>query len=297
MLVTMKEILDHANKNNYGVAAPNVNTEVDARAVFEAAEELNAPIIIDVATDANPDVEFLCHMLADMANNCGVPVAINMDHTRTKEQAIQGIRYGFTSIMVDRSALDYEDNVKEVKELTEIAHSCGLSVEAELGMVGQADNYANERNVALTDPEKAKDFIEKTGVDCLAVAVGNAHGAYKGHEPYLDFERLQQVKNATEMPLVLHGGSGTGDAQLQKACTMGINKVNISNDLLKAIVEEISKNDFSGNSAYKFWDVVKTGYKQRLMELMVLFGSKDKAWTCSQKECSKIRYNEFIFNK
>ena len=283
MLVSMKEILDEANKGNFGVAAPNVNTELDARAVFEAAEELNSPIIIDIATDANPDISFLCDIVRRMAENSKVPVAINLDHSKTIEQAITGIRSGFTSIMVDRSVLSFEENIKEVKEIVDIAHAVGVSVEAELGMVGQAYKYDQDRNVSLTEPDKAAEFIKRTGVDCLAVAVGNAHGAYSGHKPYLDFERLIAVKEATKAPLVMHGGSGTGDEQLHKACSLGINKVNISNDLLQCICKKIKEEDFSGNRAYNLWEVQKQAYKQRLKELIVLFGSKDKSWKVEPK--------------
>ena len=295
MLVTMKEILDAANKGNYGVAAPNVNTEIDARAVFEAAEDLNAPIIIDIATDANPDIEFLCSLIRRMAIKSKIPVAINLDHTKTFDQAIEGIQYGFTSVMVDRSTLSYEENVKQVKELTNILHSRGLSVEAELGFVGIAEKYEKDRDTSLTDPDMALDFIIKTNVDCLAVAVGNAHGAYKGHIPYLDFERLIAIKRKTNIPLVLHGGSGTGEAQLQKACQKGINKVNVSNDLLRSICDKVQSSDFTGNMAYKFWEITKEAYKEKLKELIVLFGSENKAWNVKLTGYAANRYNDFVF--
>ena len=142
MLVTMKEILDRASAENYGVAAPNVNTELDARCALEAAEELNAPIILDVGGTANPDIVFYGSFLTRLADASSVPVAINLDHGGSYEEVMSALRAGFTSVMVDRSVLPYEENVKEVSEIVKIAHAMGVSVEAELGHVGQGDNYA-----------------------------------------------------------------------------------------------------------------------------------------------------------
>ena len=278
MLTTMKEILDHASSHSYGVAAPNVNTELDARAALEAAEELQAPVILDIATDANPDIVFFGKILVAMAQRARVPVALNLDHGANMAHLTMGIQAGFTSTMADRSHLSFEENVRQVAQVVEIAHSCGISVEAELGQVGQASRYEKERDIALTDPQKAAEFLQLTQADCLAVAIGNAHGAYAGHQPYLDFDRLMQIKEATKAPLVLHGGSGTGDAQLQKACKMGINKVNISNDLLRQVCSALQTEDFSGNRAYNVWEVAKQAYKVRLKELMQIFGGAGKAW-------------------
>ena len=157
-----------------------------------------------------------------MADKANVPVAINLDHGATYEDAIDAIAAGFTSIMVDRSSLPYEENVAQVKELVKVAHATGVSVEAELGHVGQGDNYAVDGKQALTDPAEAKKYIEETGIDMLAVAVGTAHGEYIG-TPHIDFDRLAAIKEAVgqDFPLVLHGGSGSGDENLAKACTMG----------------------------------------------------------------------------
>ncbi|MBQ9592931.1 MAG: class II fructose-bisphosphate aldolase, partial [Lachnospiraceae bacterium] len=207
-------------------------------------------------------------------------VAINQDHGATFEQAIWAIRAGMTSIMVDRSTLPYEENVRETKLAVKLAHSIGLSVEAELGHVGQGNNYEHDGKNALTEPEEAVRFIEETGVDCLAVAIGTAHGAYVG-TPHLDFERLVAIKKATNnFPLVLHGGSGTGDENLAKACRLGINKVNISNDLVKQASIDVQAADLTGNHAYDIWKILKGGYKKALIAKIKLFGSEGKAWTC-----------------
>lgn len=279
MLVTMKEILRHANQGGYAVAAPNVCSELDARGALEAAEELNAPIILDVAYNATVDLVFFGKYLQDLCKQSTIPAAINLDHGAQYAHAIEAIRAGFTSIMVDRSALPYEENVREVQELVKAAHSVGVTVEAELGHVGQGMEYDRDRNAGLTDPKMAKTFIEETGVDCLAVAVGTAHGAYKG-TPRLDFERLIRIrKNVGEdFPLVLHGSSGTGDAALKKVCSMGINKVNVAFDLMKAANDALVGADLQGNDIYNIWDVLKNGYRNKLMQQIELFGSVGKAW-------------------
>lgn len=215
-----------------------------------------------------------------MAEASSVPVAVNQDHGADYESAVESIRAGFSSIMVDRSQLPFEENVAQVKEIVKIAHAVGVSVEAELGHVGFANNYDVDRDAALTDPTMAKKFIEETGIDCLAVAIGTAHGAYNvGQKPYLDYERLQEIKKVTNnFPLVLHGGSGTGDEGLSKVAKMGINKVNIGCELFAAAIEAIENADTSGNGAYGFANIIEDGYGTRLKHFIEVLDSKDKAW-------------------
>lgn len=279
MLVTMKEILDRACRENYAVAAPNVSMELDARAMIEAAEDMNSPIILDVACDQNPDIVLFGSYLTKLAEESPMPIAINLDHGKEFREAILAVKAGFTSIMVDRSMLSYEDNAREVKELVKIAHSIGISVEAELGHVGQGSHYSVDRDVSLTEPLMAKKFVEDTGIDCLAVAIGTAHGTYSG-TPYLDYERLIEIKNAVgaEFPLVLHGGSGTGEQALKKVSQMGINKINLANDLFKADCIGIENAKLSGNGYYSVYDVAKESEKQYIMHMIELFGSSGKAW-------------------
>lgn len=174
MLVTMKDILDKASAGNYAVAAPNLWTELDARAVIDAAEELRAPLILDIAYPANPDLFLLGQIACYFAKRATVPVAVNLDHGGEKKQILEAFRAGFTSVMIDRSACPFEQNVREVREIVELAHALGISVEAELGHVGMADQYETDGEAALTEPEMAAEFIRQTGVDCLAVAVGTA---------------------------------------------------------------------------------------------------------------------------
>ena len=282
MLVTMKEILDRANAGSYAVVAPNVTAEMDARACLEVAEDERAPLILDVAMIHTSDIFFHGSYLTKLADLAAVPVAINLDHGASFADAIKAIRSGFTSIMVDRSSLPYKENLEQVAELVKIAHAVNVSVEAELGHVGVGSNYGKLGEDLLTDPDQALDYIKKTGVDCLAVAIGTAHGAYAG-EPHLDFERLKEIKKKVGIPLVLHGGSGTGDDNISKACTLGINKVNICNELFKSMYDSIMENDLSGDNAYEFWNIALAGLKKRMHELIHICGCNGKAWTPERK--------------
>jgi len=281
MLVTMKEILQHAAKGKYAVAAPNVTCELDTRAYIEAAEELNAPIILDVEHWANPDIFYFGKMLRDLATQSSVPVAINLDHGGDMKQIYDAVHAGFTSIMIDRSACPDEENIKDTKYVVEIAHALNMSVEAELGHVGQADNYDHDRDAALTSVKDALNFIKETGVDALAVAIGTAHGAYpRGKKPYLDFERLTEIREAVgpDFPLVLHGSSGTDIEDVRKACTMGINKVNIANDLCRAAANAVLEADLEGNKVYDVWEIAKQGTKAKMKQMIEVYGSVGKAW-------------------
>lgn len=288
MLVTMKEILDRASEENYGVAAPNIFSSLDARAFVEAAEEANAPLILDIAFMIH-DKYHIGYFAKELARNSSVPVAINLDHGSCMRDVYEAIQAGFTSVMYDRSTLPFEEGAKEVKATVEIAHSVGLSVEAELGHVGEANNYEIDKDAALTDPEEAAKFVEITGVDCLAVSIGSAHGIYpEGVVPKLDLERLEAVKKSTNnLPLVLHGSSGTTDEDLLKACKMGINKINICGELLEAEIEALKNYDFSGGKAYDIYTVASRALKTKLKEKIKLYGSWGKAWTAAPKGLDK----------
>ena len=279
MLVSMAEILKKAKEGNYGVTAPNVQSEEYIRAVVKVAEELRAPMIIDINTWVHPDIPWLVGFARNMAELATVPIAINLDHGRTYNDMILGIRSGFTSIMVDRSSLPYEENVEQTKEVVRMCHEIGISVEAELGHVGQGSNYDVDGISNLTVPEEAKKFIEETGVDCLAVAIGTAHGRYKG-TPHIDFERLAKiVECCPDTPLVLHGGSGTGDENLQKAVHSGISKVNLATELVTAGKEALE--EFFKNPNFDKWELIPTftrGYSEKLAHYVKLFGQDGKAW-------------------
>lgn len=237
MLVTMNDILLPAKKGRYGVGFFNaVNVEM-ARAVIEAAEELHAPVMIGTAEILLPamELERVAEYLIPMAKKASVPVCVHYDHGLTFERCMEALKLGFTSIMYDCSISGYEENVTLVSEMVKICHAMGATVEGELGHVGDNEGVGKLENPSdyYTNPEKAKDFVQRTGVDSLAIAVGNAHGDYK-FPPKLDFERIETISRETNLPLVLHGGSGLAEADFRTAVQKGICKINIFTDIDKA---------------------------------------------------------------
>lgn len=237
MLVTMNDILLPAKKGRYGVGFFNaVNVEM-ARAVIEAAEELHAPVMIGTAEILLPamELERVAEYLIPMAKKASVPVCVHYDHGLTFERCMEALKLGFTSIMYDCSISGYEENVTRVSEMVKICHAMGATVEGELGHVGDNEGVGKLENPSdyYTNPEKAKDFVQRTGVDSLAIAVGNAHGDYK-FPPKLDFERIETISRETNLPLVLHGGSGLAEADFRTAVQKGICKINIFTDIDKA---------------------------------------------------------------
>lgn len=291
MLVSMKEITQAAYKENYCAMAPNVSWDIEARAAIEAAEEMKAPIILDFVYGCNPDILSLGESLVKLASQASVPVAINQDHGACMEHNIAAIKAGFTGIMVDRSTLPYEENVRQVKEMTEIAHGVGVGVEGELGHVGANDESAGD-NSQYTDPSQAKAYVDATGVDQLAISIGTAHGPYVG-KPNLRFDILENIKNTVDIPLVLHGSSGTGDDLLKKACSLGINKMNIYTDLLTGAIKEVQKLDLAKDSVLDFYPSLIRGYKTRLLEVIDFSGSAGKAWDVKTSVSSR----KIVFEK
>lgn len=280
MLVSMKSILERANSENYAVLAPNIFSEIDARAYIEAAEDMNSPLILGIAYPTTNDLAFLGRIAGALAEQAKVPVAVNLDHGADYHQVAEAIKGGFTSVMIDCSMLSYEENVEKVKQVVELVKPLGISVEAEIGHVGSGENY--DASAGLTDPEEAKRFIEDTGIDACAVSIGTAHGAYKG-EPHLDFERLEKIKKETGFPLVLHGSSGTGEENIRKACRMGINKVNVCSDLLKQAYESLKATDFVGNQVYDFWPFVAETLREFVKYQIDIVGSANRAWNVEKE--------------
>ena len=237
MLVNMKEMLEKAREGRYGIGFFNaVNMEM-ARAVIETAEELRAPVIVGTAEVLLPamPLERVAEYLIPMAEKAAVPVAVHYDHGLTFGRCMEALRLGFTSVMYDCSTEDYESNAAKVAEMVRICHGMGVTVEGELGHVGDNEGAGKLENPSdyFTDPAVAADFVRKTGVDALAVAVGNAHGDYK-FPPKLDFSRITAIREATGIPLVLHGGSGLSDDDFREAVRRGVCKINIFTDLDKA---------------------------------------------------------------
>lgn len=237
MLVNMNDILIPAKQNGYGVGFFNaVNVEM-ARAVIETAEELKSPVMVGTAEVLLPamDLERVAEYLIPMAKKASVPVCVHYDHGLTFERCMEALKLGFTSLMYDCSMEDYENNVSKVAEMVRICHGMGVTIEGELGHVGDNEGAGKLENPGdfYTDPDKALDYVSRTGVDSLAVAVGNAHGDYK-FPPKLDFDRIRVISEKTGLPLVLHGGSGLSDEDFRIAVKRGICKVNIFTDIDKA---------------------------------------------------------------
>ncbi len=237
MLVNMKEMLAKAQKEQYGIGFFNaVNVEM-ARAIIETAEELRAPVIVGTAEVllSAMSLERVAEYLIPMAQKAGVPVAVHYDHCLTFEKCMEALKLGFSSVMYDCSTASYEENLDRVAEMVRVCHGMGVTVEGELGHVGDNEGAGKLENPSdyFTDPAVAADFVRKTGVDALAVAVGNAHGDYK-FPPKLDFSRITAIREATGIPLVLHGGSGLSDDDFREAVRRGVCKINIFTDLDKA---------------------------------------------------------------
>lgn len=285
MLVNMNQVLIPAQKGKYAVGLFNaVNLEL-ARGIIAAAESMRSPVIMGTAEVLFPygPLEEVSYYLIPMAKKANVPVVIHLDHGLNKETCIKALDLGFTSIMYDCSTDSYEKNVGKVKEMAEIAHSYGATIEGELGHVGDNEGSAEGTSKLedptrfYTEPRMAKDFVEKTGVDALAIAVGTAHGAYK-LPPKLDFQRIHEISEIVKVPLVLHGGSGLTDMDFRRAIQEGISKVNIFTDINVAAVEaEFRKFQYMNKGIIDLIPAAVEAVKQETERKMKLFSSVGKA--------------------
>ena len=224
-LVNTKKMLEDAKKNKYAVGAFNVHNLETLKAVAKAAYEMRSPLILQTTpgTIKHAGEDYIAAMAKVASEKYDIPIALHLDHGNSFDLVVKCIRAGYTSVMIDGSELSYEQNVELTKKVVEVAHAVGVTVEAELGsIVGVEDDmYVKEDKSAFTDPEMAADFVEKTGVDSLAIAIGTAHGMYKG-EVKLDFERLKEIASLVDIPLVLHGASGVPDELVKKAIAIGM---------------------------------------------------------------------------
>ncbi|MBQ4101058.1 MAG: class II fructose-1,6-bisphosphate aldolase [Oscillospiraceae bacterium] len=242
MLVTGKEILEHAHKNNYAVGAFNINNMEILQAIIKAAEEENSPVMVCTSEGAikYAGMDYLSAMVHLAARKTKVPVCLHLDHGTTYETIIGCIANGWTSVMIDGSKYPLDENIAVTKEIVKIAHAAGVSVEGEIGRLsGVEDNISvEEKDSIYTNPAEAETFVKATELDSLAIAIGTAHGKYKG-VPKLDFDRLTTIKKMLDMPIVLHGASGVPEDQIKKAVSLGINKINIDTDVRQAFTDGI----------------------------------------------------------
>lgn len=284
MLVTGTELLLDAQEKGYAVGAFNVNNMEIIQAIIEAAEETKSPVILQASQGGlkYAGLEYIATLGKLAAEKSSVPVALHLDHGTDFGQVMGCIRNGFSSVMIDASQYPLEENIARTKKVIEVAHAVGVTVEAELGKIGgtEDDITVDERDATFTDPEEAKRFVEETGVDYLAVAVGTAHGVYQG-EPKLDFDRIKALRQAVDVPLVLHGSSGVPYEALKKAISLGISKVNIDTDIRISFanaVKDFVKENPEEIDPRKLLGPAREAMKETIKEKMEVFGSVGKAW-------------------
>ena len=268
MLANLKDVLADAKARKYAVGAFNGTTLESVRAIIAAAEELGCPVILQHAQshDNIIDMHEIAPLMLHYAKRASVPVAVHLDHGSSYERCVQAIRLGFTSVMYDASGKDFDTNVSQTAEIVKIAHAAGVSVEAELGhvftskvVVGEgttadsADDYSNLDDI-YTDPNMARRFVNATGVDCLAVAFGTVHGVYLT-EPHLDLDRVSKIRDAANVPLVMHGGSGVSDADYRIAIQNGICKINYYTYMINTGGEAV-KQYLAADHAALFFDAI-----------------------------------------
>lgn len=280
-LVTAKEIMERADRDGYAIGAFNVDSLESVEAVVDAAEAERSPVIIAVGQGALAQARLpvIADMVKSIARNTHVPAALHLDHGTSFEQAVQCIREGFTSIMIDGSRLPFEENVRLVARVVAVADAVGVPVEGELGQIGGTEDLleVSDDMAGLTDPETVVPFVTQTGVTSLAVSIGTAHGLYK-REPKLRFDLLEQINRLTPAMLVLHGGSGVPDEAIRRAISLGINKINVATELrvayTKAAIQVIQPEQ--GNQP-KVMAAGRAAMREVVRQKMRLFGSSGKA--------------------
>ena len=271
MLVTTKEMFKVAKEKGYAIPAPDFWDSNSCKAYLETAEELGQPCVLSYA-QVHSDMMSLEEAFSlgkFYAEKVTVPVAMHLDHGQDVETCKKACDLGFTSVMIDASSEDYEVNVARTKEVVEYAHSKGIVVEAELGHVGTGETYASDNNDSIyTEVAMAQKFVEETGVDSLAVSIGTAHGKYKG-TPVIDFDRLHELRDTLSVPLVLHGGSGSGETNLERCATEGITKINVFTDFTVAALDATAGKEYE--DLFKRVHDEDNGIKEKLKYYYNLF--------------------------
>ena len=281
-LVTSKELMLDAQKNHYAIGAFNVENMEMVQAVVAAAEELSSPVIIQTTPGTlkyAPPEMFYANVCA-AAKAATVPVVMHLDHGSSFELALRAFRAGYTSVMIDGSLLGFEENIALSKAVADACHAGGVPVEAELGKGGgKEDDHDGGSGSGYTDPEEAAQFVQRTGVDALAVAIGTAHGVYKGI-PKLDTERISRIRERVSVPLVLHGTSGVPDDTVRECIARGMCKINYATDLRIAFtkgVREYLQNNPTAYDPKKYNAVGRENVRQYVMQKILLCGSNGRA--------------------
>ncbi len=278
MLVTMKEFLAAAEKGKYAVGHFNMLNLEMARGIIAAAEAERSPLILGVAEVHFPLIpfEYASHIMRKIAREATVPVCLTLDHGTDFGKICNAMRAGFSAVMFDGSSRPYLENVDKTAEIVKVAHSMGVSVEAELGYVGLAAQGDGQNAAVYTRVDQVNDFIDRTGVDALAIAIGTAHGAYKA-KPKLDIERLDSIYAISKAPLVLHGGSGLTEDDFRTAIAHGIRKMNICTEMCQAEKAAQAKAYMEGRSFEETLPLATAAVEAVVREKMRLFGSSGKA--------------------
>ena len=254
-LVKMKDLLKRAEEKNIGCGAFSVGNMEMVKGAIRAAEELNTPIILQIAEVRlkNSPLHLMGPMMVQAAKEAKVDVAVHLDHGLTFETVDKALELGFTSVMLDASTLPFEENIAKVKTVVEKARKYGATVEAELGLVGGSENGSCDHGIRCTDPDDAVVYARETGIDALAVAIGNAHGNYPV-APTLAFDVLEKIHEKVDIPLVLHGGSGITDKDFQRAISLGIRKVNIATASFNSLTAHVEKY-MASTDKHNFFDL------------------------------------------
>lgn len=283
-LVTLKEILAGTKEGHYAVGGFNFNGYEDAQGIINAAVAKNSPIILmaSMGTVKYMGLKQVVGMIKGMAESVDIPVCLHLDHATDYDLIKEAIREGFTSVMIDASAKDYETNIAETKAIVEFAKDYNCSVEAELGKVGGKEEniVVEDASATFTDPDDVLRFVEETGIDALAIAIGTVHGFYKS-EPKLDFDRLAKIVKITDCPLVLHGGTGVPVEDFKKCVQMGMSKINVGTELKATYVNAVRKataeNPESEFDPRKYVGPVKAACDKVVEEKIDIFGSANRA--------------------
>lgn len=275
MLVNLKEILDIAEKGNFAIPAFNVYNMETVMGVFEAAEELNAPVIIQSYSRlfTNKEAYFLAPIVLAAAKKASVPICFHLDHGAGYTEAAKAVQYGASGVMIDGSAYEFEQNVEFTKKVCDICNELGVPVEGELGHIGSVNDDSMGE---YTKVDEAEEFVKRTGVSALAILVGTAHGRYK-KAPKLDIERIADIKKATGIPLVLHGGSGVPDDQLISAVKAGIRKINFGTDVCYSFLDKVFETSRELIAIDLFMKDSIASVKDFAMSKIKLLGAENKA--------------------
>ena len=300
-LVTGKEIVTRAQESRYAVGAFNAVNMETAQAIIGAGIDRNSPLIIQVTqtTLKYTDPDELAALIKVLIDRSPIPIAVHLDHGRTFEVVMRFLKLGFTSVMIDgslqpdgKTARSYDENVEVTRKVVEAAHALGVTVEGEIGKIGQIGEEITQESGGLTDPDEAAQFVADTGVDMLAVAIGTTHGLYRG-TPVIDVERVKAIRNKVEIPLVMHGGTGTPDEAVRAAIQAGIAKVNIDTQIRIAFFDAVSKVVREVQAAHeeadrrgeprkydirKMLEPARDAMRAAVADRIQVFGCSGKAW-------------------